>query len=97
MNKLDINGFYKVTSFLKQCDIKQLGICSKQNNKMCKYFITYSYNQHGNDDVYVKMKNIKWIVNNCTKYTLEDISDKQLNVICIGFVAKFNQPIEATF
>ena len=95
MNELDINGFYIVTSFLEPRDIKQLGICSKQNNEMCKYFMTYSYNEHGNDDEYVKMKNIKWIVDNCTENILKNILDKELNVIRMECVAEFNHSIEA--
>jgi len=94
MNKLDINGFYNITYFLEPHDIKILGLCSKYNKEMCKYFMTYSYNEHGNDEGFVKMKNIKWIVKNCTEYILKDISDKQLNIICIDFYDEFNQPIE---
>jgi len=95
MNKLDINGFYTITSFLEPLYIKNLGTCSKLNKDMCKYFMTYSYNEHGNDDIYVKIKNIKWIVDNCTENMFYDISYKQLNLICIVFNEYFNQPIEA--
>ena len=94
MNKLDINGFYNITYFLEPLDIKKLGICSKQNNEMCKYFMTYSYKEHGKDDIYVKMKNIKWIVDNCTKNIFYDILDKELNIIYIDFCDEFNKQIE---
>ena len=40
---------------------------------MCKYFMTYSYNEHGNNSDYTEMKNIKWIVTECDKNMLDDI------------------------
>ena len=78
MNKLDINCFHSITAFLTPLEIKRLGICSKQNNDMCKYFMTYSYNENGHDENCTKIKNIKWIVKDCTGDMLNDILNKQL-------------------
>jgi len=76
MHKLDINCFHLITSCLKPLEIKRLGICSKQNKETCKHFMTYSYNEHGYDETYTKMKNIKWIIKGCTEKMLNDISIK---------------------
>ena len=95
MQRLDLNGFHLITSFLTPLEIKRLGICSKQNKEICKHFMTYSYNEYGSDENYVKIQNVKWIVEGCTEDMLNDIANKQLNICVISFDKYFNNPIDA--
>ena len=58
---------------------------------MCKHFMTYSYNQHMYDETCAEMKNIKWIVEDCTEDMLNDVSNKKLNVCRIAFGGGINR------
>lgn len=57
--------------------------------------MTYSYKDHGRNENYADMKNIKWIVKECTKDIFNDIANKQLNICNIPFYGDFNQSTDA--
>jgi len=95
MNKLDISSYYLVTSFLHPGEIKILGQVSKNICTQIRSFMTYSYNQHGDDDTYYKIYRAKWIVYKCDKLMFEDCMSKKLILVCVEFDKRFNASIKA--
>jgi hypothetical protein len=86
MNKLDINGFYRITSFLKPLEIKTLGTSSRHVYNNCLNFMTYLYSEHGCNESYYKMNTAKWIVYECDRDILSDCVDKNLAISCITLI-----------
>jgi hypothetical protein len=96
MNKLDINGINIVTSFLQPCDIKRLGSISKNSYNYCRQFMTYMYNEYGDDPLYYNMNGAKWIVDKCTCEILIDCINKKLNLAKITFDNHFGDNIDSS-
>ena len=84
MNRLDINGFYLVTSFLEPTEIKKLGASSKHIYNNCRNFMTYLYSEYGCNESYYKMNTAKWIVDNCNQAILVDCINKKLALTSIS-------------
>ena len=95
MNKLDINGFYRVTSFLKPIEIKTLGISSKHVYNNCRNFMTYLYSEHCCNESYYRMNTTKWIVDKCNWDILSDCINKNLTINSIIFNDEFNVSVES--
>ena len=95
MNKLDINGFYLVTSFLEPSEIKKLGTSSKYVYNNCRNFMTYLYSEYGCNESHYKMNTAKWIVENCNRAILVDCINKNLAIESIVFNNCFNEPLKS--
>jgi len=52
--------------------------------------MTYSYNQHGDNESYYKIQRSKWIVYGCDELMLQDCISKKLILVNISFNSGFN-------
>ena len=95
MNKLDINGFYLVTSFLKSREINKLGVVSKHFRYNCRNFMTYVYNEYGRNESYYRLHMAKWIVYKCSVLMFRECVSKNLTLVSVEFDNDFNKTIEA--
>jgi hypothetical protein len=95
MNRINSDVLNEIISYLKLPEIKKLGICSGYNYEICKKMVPYSYSQHGDSEYYVKMNNIKWMIDDCDGNRLNNAIVKQLDICDIHFHEDFNQSIKA--
>ena len=95
MNQVNSDVLNEIISYLKLSEIKKLGICSRHTYETCKKMIPYSYSQHGGYEHYVKMNNIRWMIDECCENRLNNAIVKRLDIYSICFDSTFNQPVEA--